>query len=378
MTPVPFEVATISSSAAPMAAKHVQQALPMEYVITNVEVDEDKLLGEGAYGVVKQGRFYGLECAVKKLKPSMFPAGMQQLDQQTELVLQSFYNECEKMSKIRHPNVVQLLGVFSDSHNKLPVIVMELMSESLSRLLHRTKVLPFHVEVNIVTDVALALAYLHSFKSPIVHRDLSSNNILIADNYRAKITDLGVAKVAKRSYLSWNNTPAPGTLVYMPPEVRKVPAELTPAMDIFAVGVNMIQMRVHKFPQPGPEFISGRLGFSKMVPEKDRRRDHLDLIARRNTLKPIILDCIRDNPRDRPTGMKLCERLGVIRREQEYLESLQRTRSTDVSGSNSDMIGMNTISLKTVECGRLYHIIKTLGHSTALPLCGALGNCSIH
>ena len=317
-----------------MVDRRNESTLPRDYIITDVEVREDRLLGEGAYGVVKLGRFYGLDCAVKKLKPSMFPAGMKQLDQQTELILQSFYNECEKMSRIRHPNVVQLLGVYSDSNNRLPVIVMELMNESLSRLLHRTKVLPFHIEVNIVHDVAQALAYLHSFRPPIVHRDLSSNNILLAEGFRAKITDLGVAKVAKGSFLNWDDTPAPGTLVYMPPEVRKVPADLTPAMDIFAIGVNMIQIRTHKFPRPGPEFVSGRLGFSKMLPEKDRRRDHLDLIARSNPLKPLILDCIRDNPRDRPSGMKLCERLTKIKGERDFVDSLQISKlRTEVSPS---------------------------------------------
>ena len=301
--------------------------LPKDYVITGVQVMEDRMLGEGAYGVVKLGSFYGLLCAVKKLKASMFPAGLQQLDQQTELILQSFYNECEKMSKIRHPNVVQLLGVFSDSHNRLPVIVMELMTESLSRLLHRTKILPFHVEVNIVHDVSQALAYLHSFKQPIVHRDISSNNILLSENLRAKLTDLGVAKVAKGSFLSWDNTPAPGTLAYMPPEVRKVPADLTPAMDIFAVGVNMIQIKTHKFPRPGPEYTSGRLGFSKMVSEKDRRKSHLDLIARRDPMKAVIMDCIHDNPRERPSGMSLCERLHGIKGGKDYADSIQLVKT---------------------------------------------------
>ena len=301
--------------------------LPKDYIINGVQVHEDQLLGEGAYGVVKMGTFYGLQCAVKKLKQSMFPAGMKQLDQQTELILQSFYNECEKMSKIRHPNVVQLLGVFSDSNNKLPVIVMELMNESLSRLLHRTKVLPLYIDINIVHDVTQALAYLHSFNPPIVHRDLSSNNILLNESFHAKITDLGVAKVAKGSFLSWDDTPAPGTMVYMPPEVRKVPADLTPAMDIFAVGVNMIQIRTHLFPRPGPEFASSRLGFSRMVPEKDRRRDHLALLTRNDTLKPVILDCIRDNPRDRPTAMKLCERLRKIKEGMSYKESVQLAKS---------------------------------------------------
>lgn len=310
-----------------MATHQLTKDLPKDYIIKGVQVHEDQMLGEGAYGVVKLGTFYGLSCAVKKLKPSMFPAGMRQLDQQTELILQSFYNECEKLSKIRHPNVVQLLGVFSDPNNRLPVIVMELMEESLSRLLHRTKLLPFHVDVNIVHDVSQALAYLHSFRPPIVHRDLSSNNVLLNESLRAKITDLGVAKVAKGSFLSWDDTPAPGTMAYMPPEVRKVPADLTPAMDIFAVGVNGIQIKTHKFPRPGPEFASGRLGFSKMVPERDRRKDHLVMIPRNDPLKTLLLDCIRDNPRDRPSAMKLCERLEKIKAGSAYAESVQVSRA---------------------------------------------------
>lgn len=296
--------------------------LPKDYVISGVEVLE-KTLGEGAYGVVKLGKYYGLLCAVKKLKPSMFPIGMKQLDQQSELILQSFYNECEKLAKIRHPNVVQLLGMYVDKHTHLPIIVMELMNESLSRLLFRTKSLPLYAEINICHDVAQALAYLHAFRPPIVHRDLSSNNIMLSADMHAKVTDLGVAKVAKGSFLNWDNTPAPGTLQYMPPEVRKVPADLSPAMDLFALGVNAIQIRTHKFPRPGPEFVSGILGFSKMVPEKDRRREHLDLMGRSHPLRSLALECLRDNPRDRPSALKICNKMERVKETREYQESLQ-------------------------------------------------------
>lgn len=296
--------------------------LPKDYVISGVEVLE-KTLGEGAYGVVKLGKYYGLLCAVKKLKPSMFPVGMKQLDQQSELILQSFYNECEKLAKIRHPNVVQLLGMYVDKHTHLPIIVMELMHESLSRLLFRTKSLPLYAEINICHDVAQALAYLHAFRPPIVHRDLSSNNIMLSADMHAKVTDLGVAKVAKGSFLNWDNTPAPGTLQYMPPEVRKVPADLSPAMDLFALGVNAIQIRTHKFPRPGPEFVSGILGFSKMVPEKDRRREHLDLMGRSHPLRSLALECLRDNPRDRPSALKICNKMERVKETREYQESLQ-------------------------------------------------------
>ena len=296
------------------------QDLPKDYIISGVELME-KTLGEGAYGIVKLGKYCGLLCAVKKLKPSMFPVGMKQLDQQSELILQSFYNECEKLAKIRHPNVVQLLGMYVDKQTRLPIIVMELMHESLSRLLFRTKSLPLYAEIDICHDVAQALAYLHSFRPPIVHRDLSSNNIMITRDLHAKVTDLGVAKVAKGSFLNWDNTPAPGTLSYMPPEVRKVPADLSQAMDVFALGVNAIQIRTHKFPKPGPEFVSGILGFSKMVPERDRRRDHLDLMGRSHPLRSLALECVRDNPRDRPSALKICDKMERVKESKEYKES---------------------------------------------------------
>ena len=146
---------------------------------------------------------------------------------------------------------------------------MELMHESLSRLLYRAKSLPLYIEVNVLHDVVLA--YLHTLHPPIIHRDLSSNNILLSLENQAKITDLGVAKpVHNGSYLNWDNTPVPGTytLSYMPPEVHRVPADLSPAMDMFAVGVNLLQILTCK---PGPELASSVFSFSKMVPEMERR-----------------------------------------------------------------------------------------------------------
>ncbi len=304
-----------------MTAMAKPKDLPKDYIIHDVEVMEDKILGEGAYGVVKLGTFYGLLCAVKKLKATMFPPGMKKMDQESELILQSFYNECATLSRVRHPNVVQFLGSYQDKHSGLPVIVMELMHESLSRLLFRTTTLPLYVEVNISHDVTQALAYLHAFKPSIVHRDLSSNNIMISQEYRAKITDLGVAKVAKGSFLNLDNTPAPGTLSYMPPEVRKFPADLSSAMDMFAVGVNMVQIMTHKFPKPGAEFISGVLGFSKAVPEKERRKEHISMIRRSHPLKSLALECLRDSPRERPSALRVCERIEVIKKAKEYLDS---------------------------------------------------------
>ena len=99
-----------------------------------------------------------------------------------------------------------------DPGNSLPVLVMELMDENLTRFPERSDTeLPLHLQVNFSHDVALALAYLHSLD--ITHRDLSSNNVLLVAGTRAKVTNFGMSAFKSRSRSML--TSCPGTQVYM-------------------------------------------------------------------------------------------------------------------------------------------------------------------
>lgn len=298
---------------------------PREYIIEGIDVIEDRKLGEGAYGIVKLAKYHGLTVAVKKLLPSFFPVGvdMKQLDEEAQIILESFFNECNKLSRIRHPNVVQLLGVTMDQETRLPSIVMELMHESLTQLLRRTTSLPLYHEINICHDIAKALAYLHNgFAPPMVHRDLSSNNILISKDYHAKVTDLGVSKFEASSFFQrMANTPAPGTMAYMAPEVRKAPADCSPAMDVFAFGVIVVQIHTHKFPSPGAEQEKSKFGLPKAVPEVERRHNHIKLLGRNYTLKPLAVDCIKNSSKSRPNALDVCSELTRIQGTEAYEES---------------------------------------------------------
>ena len=95
-----------------------------------------------------------------------------------------FGQECQFLKMISHPNIVQFLGTVRDPRSGKLGLLME---ESLTRFLERsTGPLPYHIQLNIGQDVALALAYLHS--NSIIHRDLSSNNVLlIGEGIRAKV-----------------------------------------------------------------------------------------------------------------------------------------------------------------------------------------------
>ena len=108
--------------------------------------------------------------------------------------MQKFEQECRLLSAIKHPHIVQYLGMYRDPESRLPVLLMELMDESLTRFLERLhEPIPYHTEVNLCYDIALALSYLLS--NGIVHRDLSSNNVLLIAGSKAKVTDFGMVKL---------------------------------------------------------------------------------------------------------------------------------------------------------------------------------------
>ena len=102
--------------------------------------------------------------------------------------IQWFEQECEFLFKLRHPNLVQYLGLCRDPDTTLPVILMELMADNLTHNLKTPGPIPFHIQANICHDVAQALSFLHS--SGIIHKNLCSNNVLLTDDGRVNVTEI--------------------------------------------------------------------------------------------------------------------------------------------------------------------------------------------
>ena len=145
-------------------------------------------LGHGAFAAVYRAKCDELPCAAKILY-SIFRG-----DPGVEALKERFYLECEYLKNIQHPNIVQYLGVCQEPSTREPVLLMELMDESLTHFLEASVVpLSREVQLRLCRDVALALAHLHSIK--IIHRDLSSNNVLlIGPGSRAKVSDFGMSR----------------------------------------------------------------------------------------------------------------------------------------------------------------------------------------
>ena len=178
-----------------------------------------------------------------------------------------FVRECELMSTLRHPNVVQFLGVTFFPGSRLPALVMERLLTSLHDLLDPDPdtpppqdVLPplaffsMALKCSVLQDVARGLAYLHGQSPPIIHRDLSARNVLLNSGMVGKIADLGVARIAPRVRAAATMTKGPGASVYMPPEATapatadKQKSKYDTSIDIFSLGVVTIFTVGEAFP----------------------------------------------------------------------------------------------------------------------------------
>ena len=102
-----------------------------------------------------------------------------------------YKRQCELLSGLHHPCIVQFLGVWYEQGPRLPVLVMEYLHTTLSACLEGYGILPKEISFEILRDVALGLCYLHERSPPIIHRDLSANNVLLTSNMNAKLSDLG-------------------------------------------------------------------------------------------------------------------------------------------------------------------------------------------
>jgi serine/threonine protein kinase len=185
---------------------------------------------------------------------------------------------------------------------------MELMDDSLTHFLESSiQPIPYHIQVNICHDVTLALSFLHS--NNIIHRDLSSNNILLCGNILAKVTDFGMARLGdiNPQATCLTNTICPGTDVYMPPEAVQDKPVYTEKIDCFSFGVIIVQILTREFPKPGDRLQEVELNHPGLPPGKllvqalevNRRQNHISQVDPNHSLLPIALDCLKDKDSER-------------------------------------------------------------------------------
>ena len=277
------------------------------YKLTGVRVT-DKELGHGSYATVLELEYMGLKCAGKKIHELLLKQG------DASYTVRRFEEECRLLSQVRHPNIVQFLGIYFLQKMKAPILVMEFLPTNLTSCIEQFNILPKEISYSILHDVALGLCYLHSQTPSIIHRDLSSNNVLLTSSMTAKISDLGVARILNLTPLQVSRmTQTPGTPAYMPPEVMVANPRYDTSVDEFSYGILMIHVFSGQWPEPqiGPSRTEpdGRL---IPVTEAERREVFLQTIGKDHPLMDLILKCIHNHPKSRAHASEIVEQLGEM------------------------------------------------------------------
>ncbi|XP_011408443.1 PREDICTED: probable serine/threonine-protein kinase drkC [Amphimedon queenslandica] len=220
------------------------------------------------------------------------------------------------MSQLRHPNLLQFIGAVLDHPSGNPMIITEVMDTSLRKAYERKELTPDPgcrpVILSIMRDVAVGLNYLHCLPDPIIHRDVSSANVLLESKgdkkWKTKISDFGSAKAANKAV-----TRLPGAEPYTAPEaiaqhIMSLDSKKlqTTKMDAFSYGVLLCEIITCRFPDR--DVFRDMLCQVQSINSKPRGSRK----TQGSLLHSLIVSCCHDDPLKRPSMSQIIERIDVI------------------------------------------------------------------
>ncbi|KAL3356159.1 hypothetical protein AABB24_017034 [Solanum stoloniferum] len=263
-----------------------------------VDMKDATLIGEGAYGEVYLVKWRGTEVAAKTIRASIASNPM---------VKNAFMKELALWQKLRHPNIVQFLGVLKQS-DRLIFLTEYLRNGSLYDQLRKKGRLDPLTAVAYALDIARGMNYLHQHKPhSIIHRDLTPRNVLQDEAGHLKVTDFGLSKIAqqKDSY-GYKMTGGTGSYRYMAPEVYRRES-YGKSVDVFSFA-----LIVHEMFLGGP---SNREEAAEKVADKTAYEDYRPYLASYifpEQIKTLLRECWHKNPDRRPSFQEIIDRLEKI------------------------------------------------------------------
>ncbi|KAH7296511.1 hypothetical protein KP509_26G026200 [Ceratopteris richardii] len=285
-------------------------------------------IGQGGFGTVYKGQLKdGTIVAVKRAKKNPHDSQLS-----TE-----FRNEVTTLSNIEHLNLVKLIGYVEERSERI-MVVEYVANGNLREHLdgHYGIVLDLAMRLDIAIDIAHALTYLHLYADKsIIHRDIKSSNILLTENFRAKVADFGFSRLGPSDFdASHVSTQVKGTAGYLDPEYLKT-SKLTQKSDVYSYGVLLIEIFTGRRPieqkRDSKErittswalqmFANGK-AFEVLDPRIERTSSASLLIEK---VLELAFQCASPQRHERPTMKKTTEFLWKVRKD--FQNSRQRRNS---------------------------------------------------
>ncbi|XP_072986438.1 uncharacterized protein [Typha latifolia] len=267
-------------------------------------------IGTGGYGsVYKVTLPKGKTFAVKKIHAPE--------DEGSNIDEQLFRHEIEALARTRHRNIVKLYGYCSTSQHRF--LVYEYMEKgSLLSILNTEEhaiELDWIKRLNVIKEIAYALSYMHHDCSPsIVHRDITSSNILLDLEFRACVSDFGIARLLKPDSSNW--TMLAGTYGYVAPELSYT-MRVTELCDVYSFGVVSFEVLVGMHPGDYITTLSSTRITDNALLEKilDPRLPvpTIEISTEILAVIKIIQPCLDVNPLGRPTMQRISQELSKLK-----------------------------------------------------------------
>ncbi|XP_010095925.2 probable LRR receptor-like protein kinase At1g51890 [Morus notabilis] len=195
----------------------------------------ERIIGKGGFGTVYHGQIGDTQVAVKMLSPSSFQGYKQ------------FQAEVSVLLKVHHKNLTTFVGYFTDDQNNAGLVYEYMNSGDLQSHLSdnsSTNILKWEDRLHIAMDAAQGLEYLHhGCKPPIIHRDVKPANILLNENFQAKLSDFGISKTFPTGFEKTSHvlTVVAGTPGYIDPEYYKS-NRLNEKSDVYSFGMVLLEI----------------------------------------------------------------------------------------------------------------------------------------